>query len=1253
MSRTGKQKGWILTGVQRLATAVVALCAVLIILTAVLVGVGRTLVPHVDQIRPWLETQISEHSGIPIGITRLEAQWPRLTPQFTLHSVRVGDPDDPLATLDSARLEVHLPRLFQGDRNLFNVVVLGLDIELAEDEDGRWGMRLAGGGQVGMGEGMPAERVLTGNLLLRDVQLRVVPRRLPPTEWRLPEAELERSVGRTALVGRMHPAADERSMLELRLRAEHLHGRLDGVSAWLGVPELELDAGPVEQFLPPDVEMEERLLQAAAWLDWTPQDGARLDVDFTFSGGPREAVSGALQAVRQGGRLDAELLELAIGDERVVSGLSLAQRDRLWGLGVEHLDLAQLHRLVAPGAELLPWWPERLAGELRDVVTIFEHDAGFHRLEARLHQLELTPTDSVPGVDGLDLTLALDGDRLAVTPRGSVTVEWPRLLRQPWFLDRIEGRLLLAPNSIQFDDLAIAHEVVDARADGWIYLGEGRPFLDFGIEVERVEPGDPRPWLPHGIIPPGTLAWLDQALVNVEQASGRLLFHMRAGQRAASFEPGDFHAEIEFADAEMDYWPDWPVAELGGGHVEFLGRGLFGQVPGARLGELDLSVDQVVITDLTEPELVFLAVAEQVGADDLAGVLGQMPVAGWQALFEHTRWSGPLTFATEVTLPFRRMQDWYLDGEVSLDGVGLGLPHLGIGLSDLRGSVFFDRHELLPAALQAMAGERMLTLDLAAAFDAPAGLEVGAELHPVDLIADADLATMLGKRITGSSYWRFRLDAIDEGLEMALSGDLEGLGLELPHPLTKLMPEAWPLTASARVQGDQTHFDVSLADRFDIGVWRDGDDWRSAVGVYTARPDWPDEPGFLVDGQLAQLDLEPWASLVGGLFRPPAAAGGLAGHSRLSLGRLAWGGLYLEDVDLEMTRGEDAWEVSLDGVGAQGSATVPVPLDSGRVLAVDLAHLYLLDDSPDIDPTDLDVALAQTSTASPVGFPPLHVLIEDLRYRELDVGRVRIEAHAAGRGMEIERVDADGPTLSLQGRGRWIETADGPHSEFEGRLITASLTDLMVALGYETGLEAARTQADIIGRWPGAPHDFSLQRFDGRLAIDVADGLIPEARPGAGRLLGLVSIGTIPRRLTLDFRDVFAQGLKFDRIAGRFDLADGRAVTEDLQVDSPAARIRVSGSTDMIDRRYDQYLVVEPGVGGTLPLLGVLAGGPMGAAAGLVLQTLLDRPLRGIAQARYAISGSWDEPVVELVEARVTDEEGDEQVIVPDTQPRD
>jgi uncharacterized protein (TIGR02099 family) len=1252
LSYGDKKRGWAATWFKRLAGLLTTVCAVLIILTAVVVGIGRAFIPHADEIRPWLEERLGERIGMPIEIGRVEAQWPRLTPQMTLSSIRVGEPDQPLIGVDSARLEVYLPGLVQADRNLFNVVVLGLDLELTEDDEGHWGMRLEGGAQLGMGNGAPAERVLAGNLLLRDVNVRIVPRRLPPSEWRLPEAELEREPHRTALVGRLHPAADQQSMLELRLRADHAGTDLYALNAWLGITRLEMDSEVMRQYLPSGIELDGRRLSGGAWLEWTPQAGGQLDLEFALEGGGREPVSGFIQAARQGRRIDTELHWLMLGEQTAVQGLQVANEDRLWALGIERVDLEVLHRLAEPVATLVPDWPEFLAGTIEQARLMFHSRDGLHALEGRIEQLELAPVGPVPGIRGLDLSLSLSGDRIAIEPGGEVSVDWPRMLRREVHLDQIGGRVLLSPDSIEFDQLAIGHSIIDAVANGWIYLGEERPFLDFGVEVNRLETGDPRPWLPHGIIPPRTLEWLDQALVHVDHGTGDLLFHMRAGQRAPDFDPGDFHARIDFGGARMDYWPGWPVGELHVGQVEFLGRSLFGQVPTARMADLDLSIDQVVIADLTEPELAFLVVTDQVDGAAVTHALASMPVAGWQGLFEQTEWSGPLSFSTEITLPFRRMEDWQLDGKVNPDGVAVTLPGTGIRVEDLRGTAFFDRHQLVPTALHAMAGQRMITLDAAAVFQAPPRLELGAELHPADLVADEALARSLRHQISGTSYWEFALTAVDDGLEMTLGGDLEGVGLSLPEPMTKLAPEAWPVKARARMAEAMVEFELAIADRIDLAARQDDRGWSIAAGINHTRPEWPDAAAFAVEARLDDLNLRPWAKLVSELV-DLGETGVTTGRARMELGRLAWGDFYLRQVNLDLERSDSAWELMFDGTDARGQTTIPVPLDSGRVLAIDFSHLHVGDDSEDLDEVDLEIRQtpAQTSTASPMGRPPLHVLIEDLRYRGLDIGRARIETHASAQGVEIERVEAQGPSVHLQGSGRWIETPSGPFTEFDGRLITASLTDLLDVLDYEAGVEAARTQADISGRWPGAPQDFSLQRMVGKMAIEVADGLIPEARPGAGRLLGLVSIGTVPRRLMLDFRDVFAQGLKFDRITGTFELGDGVAVTDDVLVESPAARIRVRGSTDMVDRQYDQYLVVEPGVGGTLPLLGVLAGGPVGAAAGLVLQTLFDQPLRGIAEARYSVTGSWDSPVVELVEARVTDEEGEEEIIVPEMPP--
>ena len=167
--------------------------------------------------------------------------------------------------------------------------------------------------------------------------------------------------------------------------------------------------------------------------------------------------------------------------------------------------------------------------------------------------------------------------------------------------------------------------------------------------------------------------------------------------------------------------------------------------------------------------------------------------------------------------------------------------------------------------------------------------------------------------------------------------------------------------------------------------------------------------------------------------------------------------------------------------------------------------------------------------------------------------------------------------------------------------------------------------------WPGSPAKFALSRLNGEVEFTVVQGNIKDANTGIGRLLGLLSIQSLPKRLALDFRDVFDSGFSFDEASGTFALKNGLAITDDVRLKSPAATISMSGSTDLVDQQYDQLLTIKPGLGNTLPIIGVIAAGPGGAAAGLALQGLLQEQLGEATQVQYSISGSWDEPVIELV----------------------
>src|SRR5205085_5629645 len=135
--------------------------------------------------------------------------------------------------------------------------------------------------------------------------------------------------------------------------------------------------------------------------------------------------------------------------------------------------------------------------------------------------------------------------------------------------------------------------------------------------------------------------------------------------------------------------------------------------------------------------------------------------------------------------------------------------------------------------------------------------------------------------------------------------------------------------------------------------------------------------------------------------------------------------------------------------------------------------------------------------------------------------------------------------------------------------------------------------------------------------------------PGAGRVLGLVNFYALPRRLTLNFRDVVSSGLGFDKVTGDFELHDGSAHTQNLAINGPSLRMDVKGRIGLAARDYDQTVDVYPDVSAGVTLGALALGGPVAGVLTLIAQQILNKPLDQVTHLTYRVTGSWDNPQVE------------------------
>ena len=165
--------------------------------------------------------------------------------------------------------------------------------------------------------------------------------------------------------------------------------------------------------------------------------------------------------------------------------------------------------------------------------------------------------------------------------------------------------------------------------------------------------------------------------------------------------------------------------------------------------------------------------------------------------------------------------------------------------------------------------------------------------------------------------------------------------------------------------------------------------------------------------------------------------------------------------------------------------------------------------------------------------------------------------------------------------------------------------------------------------WSGGPRTDVFETLDGDVQVRFGPGQLDEVEPGAGRLFGLMSIVALPRRLSLDFTDVFDKGFGFDQLDGTFRIVDGEAYTCNLSLEGPAANIAIIGRASLAEREYEQAAVVAANFGNTLPVVGAVVAGPQIAAALLIFSQIFKKPLQEMGQVYYAIDGPWDDPEIE------------------------
>ncbi|MEO8249741.1 MAG: YhdP family protein, partial [Burkholderiales bacterium] len=649
---------------------------------------------------------------------------------------------------------------------------------------------------------------------------------------------------------------------------------------------------------------------------------------------------------------------------------------------------------------------------------------------------------------------------------------------------------------------------------------------------------------------------------------------------------GEFRIAANVRDATFAYVPrsmqpaseaPWPPLSQLSGEVVFErasmrvngARGRFGAAPGlpfsdtsAKIADLDRPVVSVA-AELNAPLADMLKVVKSSPIDSLIG--GSLSRASG---------TGAAGLKLSLTLPVTTLEKSTLQGSVALANNDLRIVPDSPLLQNAGGTVSFNENGFkLEGATARLYGGQARIEGTSGALGNPVASDAGAPLAEFraqgsvtaeGLRSAGELGALarLAAQLEGETGYEARLAITRNGPELLVTSDLQGLASTLPAPLAKTANSALPLRfENAPLKGTagvrpQDRIKLDLGQILSAHYVRDvsSDTARAlrgsiALGLPAAKAAPLPTAGVAARIELAQFDADTWETFLDPPNARAAAAKRPADKDPDAALRSYWPtqwqarvanlevlGYRLDNVVLDGTRDAAQWrtEIKADQLAGQlqwreGEGSAP------GIVSARLKRLALPDPQP---------AAANLAPEKPAErLPALDVVVDDFELHGLKLGRLEIDAvnrttgtspqMAGTREWRLNKLNLTTPDARFSANGSWARAGariDALRTKIDFSLDIADSGALLSRFGMKNVLKRGRGAMEGRLAWSGSPLSLDYPTLAGQFHLSVESGQFLKADPGLAKLLGVLSLQALPRRLTLDFRDIFSDGFAFDFI---------------------------------------------------------------------------------------------------------------------------
>ena len=893
-------------------------------------------------------------------------------------------------------------------------------------------------------------------------------------------------------------------------------------------------------------------------------------------------------------------------------------------------------------------------GELHGLSLGFEGDTSkptFYKINTGFKKLGLTAHDKMPGFSNLSGKMIAneDGGELKLDTQKAM-LDLKGILRWPIPADKLNGMVSWRINgektTINVKDVFISNPhitgTVNANYDDNNVKGG---HLDLTGKFGKGNAKYALFYYPISLSKP-TLNWLDTSIlagqvedVNVVVKGNLADFPFVNSKNQPDQKLGLFKVTAKISDALIEYGTGWPVIEGMGLDMLFEGKRMElnaykGQILGNKIIKSKTEIPQL------DADWPMLRIVSEVEGSVVEGVkfVNESPVKQvTQGFTDDLKTAGNGKLNLELNIPMQDLDAAKYKGVYKISNgtifanADIGLPEL----AKLNGALSFTESSLTAqnVTTEILGGPAQFSLKTGA--DKIIRVSANGRLNDAGI---KKLSTnILASRMQGNTDWTGEITIKKPLLDAKIQSNLVGMAIDLPPPFNKPANQSMTLTLDKKQQSPSyDSINIAYGNLVTAKLLRTEQAGelvveRGDIGV-NMPAELANQPGLSVHGKLDYVNVDDWLALfnqaaINQSPKSTSAATLKINKANVLIQKVDIFGRSLNALKVIAQPNNTGLKMAIESQEVTGDAewqSVSNAHTSGKIIAR-LKNLTI--------PTNNESKSIEAKTEAAKkdirkltnGYPALDVTADNFQLGNKKLGSLALNAFEVNDDWVIQKLSISNPDSTLTADGTWQNWTRNPNTSLNFVLKIDNIGKTLKRFGQPDAVKGGTAEIEGLLSWAGSPHEFETTSLDGNFKLTANKGQIVKVQPGVGRLFGLLSLQSLPRRLSLDFRDLFSDGFAFDKISANAKIDNGILQSEDFFMTGPAAEAKIKGETNLKTETQNLKVKVTPHVSDSLSLA-ALAGGPIVGAAAFVAQKILKDPFNKIASSEYVITGTWDNP---------------------------